>query len=294
MQLSCSDLSRQVAEDLAGTAARTDLYLLIEYTSAWEARAFEDSQLPEAIQKHLTLSVKAIPNARIVFIKKRRSGTEAGRRIYLSTFNSMSPRLLAWDIHDYEDLLALDLRTTTLSVPGSIQSETTHLFLICTNGRRDACCARYGPGVFQAFEQAAGENAWQSSHLGGHRFAPSVIHLPSGACYGRLEPGEAAAVVQAHCAGQVYLEKYRGRVGMPDFAQAAEVLLRRRDRQSSLAALTFQSGQLIAPQHWRVRWLLPEGNSLDCQVYAHPGQEIFQSCQAEAAVPVLHYQLEEV
>lgn len=114
--------------------------------------------------------------------------------------------------------------------------------LVCTNGTRDACCARLGRPAVQALAARVGEprrgllrerdalaDVWESSHLGGHRFAPTAAVLPSGMLYGGLgpDPEALAATVGDLLEGRAVLEGYRGRSTYPPYAQAADVAVRR-------------------------------------------------------------------
>ena len=60
-------------------------------------------------------------------------------------------------------------------------------------------------------EAAGEERVWQTSHIGGHRLAATMIAFPQGIAYGRLDPGDAEAVVTNHRAGYMLTHKYRGR-----------------------------------------------------------------------------------
>lgn len=59
-------------------------------------------------------------------------------------------------------------------------------FLVCTHGSRDVCCGTLGPRLAQALRAAGHQEVWEVSHIGGHRFAPTLWHLPSWRFYGRL------------------------------------------------------------------------------------------------------------
>ncbi|MBX3169734.1 MAG: hypothetical protein KF760_20190 [Candidatus Eremiobacteraeota bacterium] len=59
-------------------------------------------------------------------------------------------------------------------------------FLVCTHGSRDVCCGTLGPRLAQALRAAGHQEVWEVSHIGGHRFAPTLWHLPSWRVYGRL------------------------------------------------------------------------------------------------------------
>lgn len=95
------------------------------------------------------------------------------------------------------------------------------IFLVCTHGRHDPCCASRGRPLIGALCDAREDRVWQSSHLGGCRFAPTVLVLPLGLMYGRVEPSEAQRLIETTAAGEVITERLRGRIGMPPAAQAA-------------------------------------------------------------------------
>lgn len=64
--------------------------------------------------------------------------------------------------------------------------------LICTNGKRDQCCATFGRNLISQCKEALLTEAFsqilECSHIGGHRFAPTAIWLPKNLVLGRLEP----------------------------------------------------------------------------------------------------------
>jgi hypothetical protein len=99
--------------------------------------------------------------------------------------------------------------------------------LVCTHGRHDPCCADLGRPLVRALSAAGVGGVWESSHVGGDRFAGNLVCLPHGLYFGQVEPDEGAAVVAAYQAGEIVLERYRGRSCFPMVVQAAEVLVRR-------------------------------------------------------------------
>jgi hypothetical protein len=64
--------------------------------------------------------------------------------------------------------------------------------LICTNGKRDQCCATFGRDLISQCKEMLSPDLYgqilECSHLGGHRFAPTAIWLPENLVLGRLEP----------------------------------------------------------------------------------------------------------
>jgi Sucrase/ferredoxin-like len=115
----------------------------------------------------------------------------------------------------HEDLRGLDLATAG--------EPTDQLFLVCTHGKHDPCCARYGRPLFEALaEQVEEEAVWQVTHIGGDRFAGNLVCLPEGIYYGRVEREQTGDVLDNHLAGQIELPHYRGRSCWSFAAQAAE------------------------------------------------------------------------
>nr|WP_240895005.1 sucrase ferredoxin [Kineococcus siccus] len=101
------------------------------------------------------------------------------------------------------------------------------LLLVCTHGRKDWCCAVRGRPVAAALAELAPELVWECSHLGGDRFAASVLALPSGVLHGRVGPADAPDLLAALREDRVLVDLLRGRTCDPVLVQAADVLVRR-------------------------------------------------------------------
>jgi hypothetical protein len=67
---------------------------------------------------------------------------------------------------------------------------------------------------------------WECSHLGGHRFAPTALVLPTGYAYGRLDPATASAARKAAFPGEVDTTACRGRTTWSPAGQIAELAVR--------------------------------------------------------------------
>lgn len=132
-------------------------------------------------------------------------------------------------------------------VSGS-ESPTQHgrKYLVCTNGARDPCCAIRGAAVAAAIAVARPGAAYESSHLGGHRFAANLLVLPDGLAFGRLGVRSALALVEELDAGRLPLEHFRGRTSLTDEQQAAEILVRRELGIVGLDDVTLVEGTMFA------------------------------------------------
>jgi len=104
--------------------------------------------------------------------------------------------------------------------------------LVCTHGRRDACCGSAGTVLAleaMAATELEGVRLWRTSHLGGHRFAPTALVLPAGTSWAGLDLPSLARVARDKPSPEDVVARYRGCTGLASPAlQALEqaVLLR--------------------------------------------------------------------
>jgi hypothetical protein len=96
------------------------------------------------------------------------------------------------------------------------------LFLVCAHGRRDRCCARFGVPLARELAGAYPAGVWESTHVGGHRFAANLVILPHGLYYGPVDAAAARDAIGAYARGEITARGYRGRAGQPVEAQRAD------------------------------------------------------------------------
>jgi hypothetical protein len=126
------------------------------------------------------------------------------------------------------DIVALDLDPLGRGEPPTAGAPWDGpLFLVCTNGRRDPCCAERGRPLAARVSEGWPDRTWECTHIGGDRFAATLVVFPHGLYFGRVEPEHGAAIAAAYAGGRIDLAAFRGRSCMPFAAQAADVHLRR-------------------------------------------------------------------
>lgn len=251
----CSDLSRGASELTFGTASIGGLWLLIEYPFAWEPRAVEESALAPHVKAFLKRALETLPRARVLFIKRDRS-PDSGITIFLARTREDAPLILKLRLNSYDELTHLDLAALAAGDAAAAGAEVVSepLFLICTHGRRDKCCAKFGYPLYKSLRAATDANLWQSSHVGGDRFAANLVCLPHGLFYAHVNEESGRRIINEYGAGRLVLEKYRGRACYPHPAQAAEFFIRSELGLKSLADLRYAQSERVERNHWRVRF----------------------------------------
>jgi hypothetical protein len=222
----CSAVSSATDEPLTATASRVDHWLLIEYAGAWASDPLAASVVSPELKKHLRAQLAALPHARLLFVKKpRRPGTHTSR-VFLAMSRPGKERLLELELEQLDDLLGVDL-SAAFAGAGQAAVSNEALWVVCTHGKRDRCCALHGRPLYDALtHETDSTRVWQSTHVGGDRFAGNVVVLPQGLYYGRVGPSNAAGLVGAHASGRIDLARYRGRSAWPFAVQAAEHAVR--------------------------------------------------------------------
>lgn len=225
----CSGVSLALAEPLLPSAEEPTRWLLLEQPGPWGRDALMESDVPAAVARALGALAETL-DLKVLLIRRSARRIAPDERTCLLV---CSQRGNTWIEHHrlrrVEEVLDLDLRQLGAG-RRSAPARTGHpaLYLTCTHGRRDACCARLGRPLARALAAVRPDAAWQCSHLGGHRFAPTCIAFPQALFYGRLPAARAGDLVAAHERGELLLEHLRGRAGDPLPVQAAEGFARER------------------------------------------------------------------
>ena len=239
----CTTLSSELAEPLAATAATARTWLLLEQSGPWGAKALSESHLPTELGRALEAAC-ADTGVRPALIRRPgRHPDERGETRHQVLLAHTAPGnswLRRAELTDPAELLSLDLAAVGAGEHGGFGAEHTGgpLALVCTNGRRDRCCALLGRPLAAELAAAGHSEVWEVTHLGGHRFAPTMLVLPYGYAYGRLSEADAKEVLAATAAGQTSPQWSRGRSYWDRPAQAAEQAVRELTGERAADVLT--------------------------------------------------------
>jgi hypothetical protein len=241
-------LSRQLEEPLAGSAPRARAWLVIEQPGPYGRDAVTESHLPQPLRDALGSLPKdtgtTVLLARTVGRHADVHAPISSRRFWLAHTSPGGVRMRTGQLQD-DDLLRPDLDDVLAAAasgqlpPWGVRS-TEPLLLVCTNAKRDVCCAIEGRPVAEslAADPVHAGRVLEVSHLGGHRFSPTALLLPSGHAFGRLDPRSAREILDAAARGDLApLAHHRGRTSLSQPAQAAEHAVRRAAGVTDLDAL---------------------------------------------------------
>lgn len=234
-RLRCAEVSRLVRDDLAGSApACSHLFVAVPppWPADWRAAPGYPDSLRSAlgwladqhllqVRDHLILPDPADPPGLVRFVGYQLPAGPAAEFIR----------------HEYlvpADLLG-DLAVAAFTPGGDLRPFAGHRagppgvrdVFVCTHGSQDACCGRLGLPVYRALRRLAGRSGdrlriWRTSHIGGHRFAPTLVEMPTGRYWGHLD-GSLAEVVAGRLAPPHELAaRYRGRALLAPLAQPVE------------------------------------------------------------------------
>jgi hypothetical protein len=225
----CSAVSLARGEPLQATASLVRNWVLVEHPGAWGPVALSESGLPAHVSEGLA-AMAGLHRFRVLLVRRPVRPTDASRQVFVAHSGRRSRWIEERVVADLDELLDVDFSPLHEGRPiGFGARRRAPLYLVCTNGRHDPCCANLGRPVARALHARGDGAVWESSHYGGDRFAGNLVCLPHGLYYGRLSPEDALRVVEAYERGHVDLDNYRGRSGEPFAAQAAEYFLRRRE-----------------------------------------------------------------
>ncbi|MGO4343721.1 sucrase ferredoxin [Pedococcus sp. 2YAF34] len=267
-----------------GTAARASFFLAVEQPGPWGRDAATESHLPPGLGRALAEACST-RGGRLSLI--RRPGRHAddhhepGQVVYLA-WAGPDPWLLTGRVTDHEVLLDVDLdalaRGDADAVRASLPalSPSDPVLLVCTNGRRDVCCAVRGRPVTLDAAAVSPGRVWEASHTGGHRFAPTGVLLPHGATLARLDTELSTEVLAAAGRGELPQRALgplhdRGRSPLDGAEQAAESHVRHLVGETSLTALTTSAPATAAPA--------PDSGAVAVVVSHRDGREWLVACE---------------
>ncbi|PXY33319.1 hypothetical protein BAY59_09460 [Prauserella coralliicola] len=223
--MGCAAIRQAFGEPLFATAPESaSAWLLVEHPGPWPATGSPSGLPPEILRLRDQAAEAGI---RWHWIRSVRDRRRPSTTVFAAGTRLGGTWIERATLTDLRELAALDLGTHAEGRPPGFGQRGEHrVVLVCTHGRRDVCCARLGRPVAERLDRRLPGQVWESTHLGGHRFAACVVTLPDGVFHGGVTPADTATLADAITAGHVVPDRLRGRAGLPAPVQAADYFAR--------------------------------------------------------------------
>jgi hypothetical protein len=263
----CSESSAERGEPLGATASRADHWILLEYRRLWNREPLGGSGLTDEVKAHLRRQLERLPRSRLLFVKRPDRREEDGLAFFFGSTGEHGGRLFGLELGAYDDVRRVDV-AGALAGEAPAGEPVERLLVVCTHGKRDRCCALHGRPLYDTLRRGPARDAvWQSTHVGGDRFAGNLVVLPDGLYFGRVTPGGAPGIVAELEAGRIPLDHYRGRSAYGFPAQAAERRVREEPGLAGLRDLRLDGGARTGPGAWQVAFRTePDGRRHEVEV----------------------------
>lgn len=213
----CRDLCLERDEPLEGTGDAPARVLMLAWPRGkWRTPRWESLDMSEELSGAVHDATRAGLHVALV---DRVGETDALPRLHAL------PESVKADFTSEADLIAA-IRAYTAGTVFAGECDPRTTVLVCTDSRRDACCARYGFSTYKALGAIADRekfNIVQATHVGGCRFAASLVVMPQRQRYGRMTAGQAPAFLETLARGGIFLPAYKGRTDAPEPLQIAEI-----------------------------------------------------------------------
>ncbi|GAX40675.1 sucraseferredoxin family protein [Tolypothrix sp. NIES-4075] len=216
--LFCSDHSKEVGEDVIGSATNYQTYVLIECPPPWHSEALNSRWVPNSL-KVLVEEVKRTKQP-IRFLLIANNESHKIDHTTLLIYHQQEGlgngyRKQEFKLPNIEQAAPTIRKWLSGSTPKyEVKTSATRDILVCTHGSHDMCCARYGNPFYYHADATISDlgldevRIWKSSHFGGHRFAPTAIDLPEGRYYGALDQESFKSILMRsgdiNCLNKVY------------------------------------------------------------------------------------------
>lgn len=284
----CAATSAADDETVLGTAPDDERWLLVEHPGPWGPKAVRDSGLPADVVALLD----GLSGVRVQLVRRPdRGGRVAeGTRVVAAVREPGGFAVTSTVLPDLGAVADLDPGVLASGrVPGG-RPTTEPLWLVCTHGRRDVCCAELGRPVVRALADRWPGSTWETTHLGGHRFAGTLLALPSGVALGRLDAARAVAACAELEAGRVPAGGLvRGDAGLSPRAQGALDAVRRATARPEVAGV-----RVVGEDGDRVEVATAGGGRWRCVVTVRRSAPRRASCGDAPPKPVDVVQVEDV
>ena len=299
----CAEQSHLQESQIIGTAPLTQWFVMIECPPPWGQTIQQAKFLPSVLRKmvadtsYQALGIRFFLISNAETMVKHRSldatgddnGNKEGDRQWrilifrrLDGFTAGYQAQELWVPNLEAGAVAIQAYVAGHSLAYPMQTVPTRDIFICTHGQRDRCCGCYGYPFYRDAQRLSQQwnipnlRLWQISHIGGHRFAPTLIDLPQGRYYGRMDLERFKLLVLQQGDWRSLLTSYRGWSLLPKPLQCLEQLFWRNQGWQWLTqdidyeVLHTSDSQ----QRWQAQFVHRDANGLSQEWWADIVEEV--------------------
>lgn len=216
----CSHNSRDISQEAPiGSASAFTRAFLFEVPLPWARVPLETPHIPTSLTDAIREFQQQQGNVSVYLLAPDPSyAVDGARLIDVQVIDGVvNKREIVTSDGDLGAVIRSCAHNAELPATATIDPTPWRDIAICTHGSRDACCASFGAPMYLKMHTAAKSlphtRVWRCSHLGGHRFAPTMIDLPSGRVYGLVDDEAARSILLGDCEPNALIPHYRGWVG---------------------------------------------------------------------------------
>ena len=221
----CSAESLALGDPMGGTASTVSNWLMLEHAGPWGRRGLDDARLTEGLGRQLR-HLERRHRVRVLLIRRPDRMSAGGVTVFAAHTGPDEAWIERTVLGVIDDAVDLDLERLGHGRRPGLEPHESSVFAVCTHGRRDPCCAELGRPLARAIGVEHPDQTWESTHVGGDRFAGNLVAFPHGLYFGRLDPAAGVQAASTYLDGRIDLDHLRGRSCYPMDVQSAEGFLR--------------------------------------------------------------------
>ena len=230
-EVRCSDFSVLMKEKLAGTAPIWSNLVVISFPLPWLANMNESEQLYKLFNKKLKIDdIKSkLDDYRFQFVAPDKDYVPEGlTKVLLFNRNSEDScfsrfQKSEFDIPDEKlgnFLIDLIDKKEKYFNNYILKSKKIRDLFVCTHASRDICCGVAGAPIYKSLKEKFNDyeisstRVWRMSHLGGHKYAPNVLDMPTGRLWARFKSSNIDDIFGLNVSPKQVFNYYRGSIGL--------------------------------------------------------------------------------
>ncbi len=310
----CSLVSQEAGDDPGGSGTPFSAYLGVEVPPPWSEDVTESRNFPEGLSESVEKAFDTGVVGKFTGLMPDSEYSRKGHKRALLYQRSKNPggvaNAAAYERHEWllpdEQLVpfAHSLSGGDLSRFERYRENAPIVrdILVCTHGGRDACCGKFGYPIYETLRykytaEYSGLRVWRTSHIGGHRFAPTLIDLPNGHYWGHLEPESLENLISNNGPVSDLRRFYRGWAGLESpFEQLVEREIFAKEGWEWISYVKRSRVLKSSEDHARVHidYTAPDGSAFgtyEATVEAEGSVLTLGSCGTDPLQDVKHYRV---